>query len=232
LKPLEKSIVLIAAAAIFLCAAAVPSSSSPRIRILAPAEESFMGQEEILIIGSVQGEENGTEVRIMDNGRMLGTAPLKGSTFTFRAKLSDGRHEILFSISGVPPKTIKVFVGRQEGYRYHIARDGSSCSTCHPEADGNRFSVGFMQADMCSQCHDPIRDTKHVHGPVAAGSCTPCHDPHGSRYPKYLVSSGKELCLVCHIQTLSMKHVGGRENADCVKCHDPHGSDRDYQLRQ
>ncbi len=190
-----------------------------------------MGQEEILIIGSVEGAENGTVVQIRDNGNALGATPLKGSTFTYRAKLPEGRHEILFSLSGVGSRTIKVFVGRQEGYRYHIARDGSTCGTCHPEASQDRFEVGHMQADMCSQCHDSLRESRYVHGPVAAGSCTPCHDPHGSRYPKFLVSMGKELCLNCHSQNLSMKHVGERENANCVKCHDPHGSDKDYHLR-
>ena len=228
---MKKILIFLMAAAVCLSTAAV-SSSSPRIRILAPADESFMGLEEIIIIGSIEeGASNGKVVQISDNGRVLGAAPLRGSTFTFPAKLAEGRHEVAFSLSGAEPESIKLFVGRQGNYRYHMAREDSSCPTCHSEAGQNRFSVGHQQADICSQCHDPIGNSDYIHGPVAAGSCTPCHDPHGSRYGKFLVAAGKELCLVCHSQNLSMKHVGERKNADCVKCHDPHGSTRNYHLR-
>jgi len=228
---MKKIFISLVAAAILL-STATASLSLSQIRILAPAEESFLGLDGLLIIGRVEEGENGTTVEIRDNGKVLGVAPLKGNTFTYHAELDEGRHEIVFSISGVESKAIKVFVGRQEGYRYHIARDGSSCPTCHQEASLNKFTVGHLQVDMCSRCHDPIGNSDYyVHGPVAAGSCTPCHDPHGSRYEKFLVATGKELCLVCHSQNLSMKHVGERQNADCVKCHDPHSSSLNYMLR-
>ena len=48
---------------------------------------------------------------------------------------------------------------------------------------------------------------------------------------KFLVAVGKELCLVCHSQNLSMRHIEERQNADCVKCHDPHSSAKEYHLR-
>ncbi len=228
---MKKALIFLMVVVVFLSTAAVSSSSS-RIRILAPADESFLGLEEIIIIGSVEEEgSNGKAVQIRDNDRVLGAAPLRGNTFNFRAKLAEGRHEVAFSLPGVEPKSIILFVGRQGSYRYHMAREGSSCPTCHREADRNRFSIGHQQADICSQCHDPIGNSDYVHGPVAAGSCTPCHDPHGSRYRKFLVTAGKELCLDCHSQNLSRQHVEERQNADCVKCHDPHSSIRNYHLR-
>lgn len=205
-------------------------SSPPQIRLMAPAEESFLGTEGMLIIGQVEDGRTSGLVEVLDNGKTLGSANVLNGIFTYRVKLPEGRHEIAFSIPGVETKILKVFVGRQEGYRYHIKTEGESCGDCHNEASHHRYSVSSVQEDMCSQCHDTMGTGEYVHGPVAAGSCTPCHDPHGSRYPKFLVATGRELCLVCHSQSLSKKHTEERQNAQCVKCHDPHSSEKNYYL--
>jgi len=209
----------------------LPVLSSPGIHLLAPAEESFVGMEPILIIGQVEGANYPQKVQILDNGNIIGSVLIRGGTFTYRARLAEGRHEIVFKVPGLETKTVKIFVGRQEGYRYHIETTSDSCGDCHAEASRHLFSVGHMQEEICSKCHDPMGSSEYVHGPVAAGSCTPCHDPHGSRYEKFLVATGKELCLFCHSQNLSKKHVEERQNAQCVKCHDPHSSARNYHLR-
>ena len=214
---------------VFLTAAT--AFAAAQFQVLAPAEESFIGMDQILIIGKVEGINNAKMVEVSSNGKTMGFAPLQNGNFTFKTGLTDGRHEITLAASGVDRKTIKIFVGKQKGYRYHIEPDMGSCENCHPEAGAHVFKVQPMQGDLCKECHDPVDTKEFVHGPVAASSCTPCHDPHGSGYDKFLVAVGKELCLVCHSQNLSKRHIEERQNADCVKCHDPHSSVKEYHLR-
>ena len=205
--------------------------AAARFQILAPAEESFIGMEQVLIIGIVDGSSVAKMVEVSGNGKTMGFAPLQNGSFNYKTTLADGRHEITLSAPGVERKTVRIFVGKQEGYRYHIEPEVESCESCHARAGDHVFKVEPMEGDLCNECHDPMGTKKFVHGPVAASSCTPCHDPHGSRYDKFLVSLGKNLCLVCHSQNLSKKHVEERQNANCVRCHDPHGSDKEYHLR-
>ncbi len=219
--------------AIALAALLISSTvyAGAQFKVLAPAEESFIGMDQILIIGKVEGFNEAKMVEISSNGKAMGFAPLQNGNFTFKAVLAEGRHEITLAAPGIDRKTIKIFVGKQKGYRYHIEPDMEYCENCHPEAAANVFKVNPMQGDLCKECHDPVGTKEVVHGPVAASSCTPCHDPHGSRYDKFLVAVGKELCLACHSQNLSKKHIEERQNADCVKCHDPHSSTKEYHLR-
>ncbi|MDF1536909.1 MAG: cytochrome c3 family protein [bacterium] len=200
-------------------------------RILAPAEESFVGMEEVLIIGKVDGFSEAKMVEITDNGKTLGFAPLQKNSFVFRWKLGEGRHEVVLTAPDIDRKAIKVFVGKQKGYRYHIETGEGTCGECHAGAAKHDYAVPPMQEEICSKCHDAKGTKEFVHGPVAAASCSPCHDPHGSRFAGFLVATGKDLCLVCHSQNLSKKHIEERQNADCVKCHDPHSSDKNYHLR-
>jgi predicted CXXCH cytochrome family protein len=202
-----------------------------QFQILAPAEESFIGVGQVLIIGKVNGDSSAKTVEVSGNGKTMGFAPLQNGSFTFKAGLADGRHEINLAAPGVEKKTIKIFVGKQKGYRYHIELDIKYCENCHPGAGDHVFKEAPMQGDLCRECHDSVGTKEFVHGPVAAGSCTPCHDPHGSRYEHFLVAVGKELCLICHSQNLSKRHIQERRNADCVKCHDPHSSVKEYHLR-
>ena len=201
-----------------------------QFRLIAPAEESFLGMSDIIIIGKVEGFTEAKMVEIFDNGKTLGFAPLNMQVFTFNAKLPAGRHEIALAAPGVKRKTIKAFIGKQEGYQYHIEPNPSSCSECHPGSSKGEYKLPYLQGDLCAECHDRVSGGKFVHGPVAAGSCTPCHDPHGSRNEKFLAATGKELCLACHSQDMSTKHIEERANANCTKCHDPHSSAREFHL--
>jgi len=201
-------------------------------KVLAPAEEAFVGTGQLLIIGKVTGFNEAKMVEISDSGKTLGFVPLRNGTFSHRSVFAAGRHEITLAAPGVERKAIKIFVGKQKGYRYHIETNMEYCSNCHSGAADHAFDIEAVQSEICKQCHDdPMGAKDIVHGPVAAGSCSPCHDPHGSRYDKFLVAVGKELCLVCHSQNLSKRHIEERQNADCVKCHDPHSSVKEYHLR-
>ncbi len=218
--------------AIITILAAGLALAAAEFKVLAPAEEAFIGTGEILIIGKVIGFNEAKMVEISDNGKTLGFVPLRNGTFNHRSVFAAGRHEITLAAPGVERKAIKIFVGNQKGYRYHIETDMEYCSNCHSGAAEHVFDVEAVQSEICKQCHDdPMGAKDIVHGPVAAGSCSPCHDPHGSRYDNFLVAVGKELCLVCHSQNLSKRHIEERQNADCVKCHDPHSSAKEYHLR-
>ena len=223
--------ILASTVALIVLLTAAAALEAAEFKLLAPAEESFIGMYQVLIIGKVEGFNEAKMVEVSGNGKTMGIAPLQNGNFTFKAVLTDGRHEITLAAPGIDRKTIKIFVGKQKGYRYHIKPDMKYCDNCHPDAGANEFKVQPMQGDLCKKCHDPVGTEEVVHGPVAAGSCTPCHDPHGSRYDKFLVAVGKELCLVCHSQNLSKRHIEERRNADCVKCHDPHSSAKEYHLR-
>lgn len=205
--------------------------AAAEFQILAPAEESFIGMDQVLIIGKVNGFTDAKMVEISNNGKPMGFAPIQKGDFVFKTTLASGRNEITLTAPGVERKSIRVFVGKQKGYRYHTELGMEYCVNCHKGAVSKDYNVSSMEADLCEKCHDPMGTKEYVHGPVAAGSCTPCHDPHGSRYDNFLVAVGKELCLVCHSQNLSMRHIEERQNADCVKCHDPHSSAKEYHLR-
>jgi predicted CXXCH cytochrome family protein len=226
-----RKILCLAIVLITVLAASTLAFAAAEFKVLAPAEEAFISTGEILIIGKVIGFNEAKMVEISDSGKTLGFVPLRKGTFSYRSVFADGRHEITLAAPGVERKAIKIFVGKQKGYRYHIETDLEYCSNCHSGAADHVFDVEAVQSEICEQCHDPMGAKDIVHGPVAAGSCSPCHDPHGSRYDKFLVAVGKELCLVCHSQNLSKRHIEERQNADCVKCHDPHSSAKEYHLR-
>lgn len=220
---------IIASAA--LLSAGPDVSCGSRILILAPADESFIGMEQLLVIGKVSDGVNAGMVEVSDNKKTIGAIPIRGEAFVLKTHLAEGLHEIVFSVPDGETRTLRIFIGKQKGYRYHIKTDAASCSACHVEASKGRYRIGPMQAEICSKCHEPVGNSEFVHGPVAAGTCTPCHDPHGSRHENFLVATGKELCLTCHDQNFSKKHVEKKEDAQCIKCHDPHGSSKDYLLR-
>ena len=213
-----------------LLAAAVVQADKAVFRLLAPSEEAFLSGEDVLLIAKVEGFHEAKMVEILDNGKTIGFAPLKRGVMAYKVKLSEGRHELVLSAPDVRRQDIKIFRGKQDGYRYHIEKDLSACGTCHSRAGKGEYRMTNSQEEICLQCHDAVGTEKFIHGPVAAGSCVPCHDPHGSKNDYFLLSIGKELCLVCHSQNLSKTHIEKRGNAECTKCHDPHSSAKNYHL--
>lgn len=216
--------------AVVLPAAAHAQPDTAAFRLLAPSEEAFISVEDVLLIAKVEGFSQAKMVEIFDNGKAIGFAPLKKGVLAHRVKLSEGRHELVLSAPDIRKQNVKIFRGKQEGYRYHIERDLTSCGTCHSGAGEGEYRMSSAQEKVCLQCHDAVGTGDFIHGPVAAGSCSPCHDPHGSKDSHFLHTTGKELCMVCHSQNLSKEHIEERQNADCTKCHDPHSSAKNYHL--
>jgi len=122
-----------------------------------------------------------------------------------------------------------------------------SCLSCHDDKSDPRYAVKSPDTDSCFSCHAEQKtdwqSKKFTHGPVTLGKCTICHSPHGSMYPSNLYKPSWDLCVNCHIDKGSGKHVLGdsfsteghptRDKPDpvrigkelsCASCHNPHAS--------
>lgn len=228
---MKQTSTVIAVLTAFLLAAGPVMGAGASFRLMAPADEVFVSSSSVLIIAKVEGSTSASRAEIMDNRKTLGFAPIKGNTLAYIADLSPGRHEIVLAAPGVRRESVRVFVGQQDDYRYHVEKSLDDCGTCHESASRGFYERIIFQGELCAECHDPVDKGKLVHGPVAAGVCTPCHDPHGSRNGSFLVAAGRDLCLNCHSQNLSRNHIEKRRNVNCIKCHDPHSSENNYLLR-
>ena len=122
-----------------------------------------------------------------------------------------------------------------------------SCLSCHDPDSDPRYSVKRPDSDMCYECHlEQMKiwsSKKYVHGPINLGKCTICHEPHGSDYPDYLLNQSWDLCVSCHADSATGKHVLGDafstkghptrgypdplrkgEELTCASCHNSHAS--------
>ena len=122
-----------------------------------------------------------------------------------------------------------------------------SCLSCHDMDSAPIYSVKKPDTEVCFECHKEQKNDweskKYTHGPVTIGNCTICHSPHASDYPFNLYKSTWNLCVNCHVEKGSGKHVLGdsfsteghptRDRPDpvrigkelsCASCHDPHAS--------
>jgi len=108
------------------------------------------------------------------------------------------------------------------------------CHRCHdPHGSEHRMLVRSNPAkEHCLECHEPakILPGPHRHGPAGVGACIVCHEVHGSWHEKLLVQEGKELCRMCHDdtirQTAAFRHIHEpiEEGKECTACHDSHSS--------
>ena len=123
-----------------------------------------------------------------------------------------------------------------------------SCLTCHvPDAELG-YSVKKPDTEVCFNCHLEQKQDwtarKYIHGPVNTGNCAICHNPHASQNPFNLVKPSWDLCVSCHADKGTGRHIiAGYVYSDshptrgkpdplkkgkeltCASCHDPHASD-------
>ncbi len=122
-----------------------------------------------------------------------------------------------------------------------------SCLSCHDEKSDPKYSVKKPDSEVCFGCHieqkTDWQSKKFTHGPVTLGKCAICHSPHSSEYPANLYKSTWDLCVTCHADRGSGRHVLGdafsteghptRDKPDpvrigkqlsCASCHNPHAS--------
>ncbi len=103
---------------------------------------------------------------------------------------------------------------------------------------------GSTVAEACFRCHDGILSGAFKHGPADAGYCNLCHDPHASPYPAWLRKESWDLCVTCHAEKASGRHVVAgysigtshptKDRRDvsrpgkrmsCASCHEPHSAE-------
>lgn len=125
-----------------------------------------------------------------------------------------------------------------------------SCLSCHNPQAVPKYSVRKPDTKACFNCHLEQKELwysrKVVHGPFNTGKCAICHNPHASDFPFDLIKSTWNLCVSCHIEKGSGRHIVegyfpgpgifhptrgkpdplrlGKE-LSCASCHDPHASD-------
>ena len=128
-----------------------------------------------------------------------------------------------------------------------------SCVDCHDVHKGNASRGGAAiaaQTETCLRCHtQQAGPFTYPHGAIREEGCTACHNPHGSVNDKMLVARDANLCLRCHLATLTpgfniggFKSGGAHANAvgsrlsegTCwsAGCHeDVHGSNVNASIR-
>jgi predicted CXXCH cytochrome family protein len=123
-----------------------------------------------------------------------------------------------------------------------------ACLICHDSDAIPRYAVKKPEAQTCYTCHVEQEkgwtSKKYIHGPVSTGQCSICHNPHGSDHPSSLSKHTWDLCVQCHTEFGTGRHVLsgayskkghptrgkpdpvriGKE-LTCASCHDPHASD-------
>ena len=123
-----------------------------------------------------------------------------------------------------------------------------SCLSCHDENSKPIYVVEKPDSEVCFKCHLDEKklwlEKKYRHGPVTLGKCTICHNPHAERNAFNLYKRTWDLCVNCHFEMGSGRHILGdsfsqkghptKERDDpvrrgreltCASCHDPHASD-------
>ena len=129
-----------------------------------------------------------------------------------------------------------------------------SCLTCHKPQPGQGYTVSKPDTRACFSCHLDKKEKwypkKYLHGPFNTGKCAICHDPHASENPFNLIKDTWDLCVSCHIDKGSGRHIvrnfsvgyyhptrgkpdpsrPGRE-LSCSSCHNPHASDMSNLIR-
>lgn len=126
-----------------------------------------------------------------------------------------------------------------------------SCLSCHEPGALPKYSVSKPDTRICFSCHIKQKEKweakKYFHGPFNTGKCAICHNPHASDYPFTLMKSTWDLCVSCHIDKGSGRHILERymiysdtffhptrgvrdplrigKELTCASCHNSHASD-------
>ncbi len=136
----------------------------------------------------------------------------------------------------------------------HVPVKKWACFECHEITRGSdrKYAVRQPVSEVCYDCHgqkvSSWKSKKIMHGPTAVGQCTLCHDPHGSDWPAFTRMHPTDMCINCHVDMETGKHViagffgkghptrgvpdpfvPGKEFS-CAGCHNPHASDYDNIL--
>jgi predicted CXXCH cytochrome family protein len=197
----------------------------PAVQILAPSEGAVLPEGKFLVIGRSALEGKRVEVAVNDS--FAGKDTVDRGGFSVPVVLAPGKATIVARVGG-KEASVAVTVGGKPDYVVHPALE--KCSGCHPAGEKS-FRVQTPKDKVCYRCHQRKDRRKEVHGPMGAGECTACHDSHGSSHKALTVAEPQALCVLCHDQKSSEKHMKNSKGKPCVQCHDPHASDKPYHQK-
>lgn len=217
-----------ALAALFLLAgpSAAGGPPMPCLSVIAPGNGSALPPGKVLVIGTAKGEGL-SRVEIEVNGKGRTVADVRGDAFHALVPLSGGSNVIRVS-AGKASVSVAVTGEAKGGYRYH--EEVERCASCHDKG-GTGFAVRGPKDALCYRCHDRQDAGRNVHGPLGGGECTACHDPHGSMHAALTVARPETLCVSCHDQESSAKHLQESRGRRCTECHTPHSSEKTFLRR-
>ena len=196
--------------------------AAPVIEILAPENGAQVPQGKALVIGRVTGGYRSVEVDV--NGKVHHSALTTGGGFMATVYLMKGKNLLTVHVDGASAER-SVVASDTVTYRYHP--EVEKCAGCHGDT-ARGYLVTGRQDTVCYQCHDRKDGKKLVHGPLGGGECTSCHDPHGAMNASLTVAGAEGLCVKCHDQPHSQKHVRESRAVGCVTCHEPHSSSKAF----
>jgi len=196
---------------------------APAIEILAPAAGAVVPPGKVLVIGRAKGAgTSGVEIDV--NGTVHQKTVTTGGGFMASVYMLRGKNVLHIHADGASAERV-VVASDNVTYRYHPQAE--QCGGCHGETAGG-YVVSGRKDNVCYQCHDRKDGKKLVHGPLGGGDCTICHDPHGAMNPALTVAKAEGLCVKCHDQPGSQKHMKDSRGVACVSCHEPHSSDKTF----
>ncbi len=209
---------------IIVSAFLVAESGASTITIIHPRDGSTLPPAKYTLIGKVNGAKRG-KVKVYV-GRKKYLFKVNGSGVFFgEIDLRKGSWVTIVAPSG---DTVKVSYRVRRGATYRRHLDEAGCGDCH----NKDLSVQFPEDINCYSCHDRKDESKFVHGPIGGGACSICHDPHGSGRKSLLRAEVREMCVSCHDQESSKKHINAKKNRKCNRCHNPHGGNDQFFLER
>lgn len=212
-------------AALVLPPSGARATADANLRILAPADGSFLSSGKAVVIGK-RKDKAPAMVRIEVNGKLKQfTAAVNGGIHA-TVPLSPGKN-VLRLVAGPDHASVTVSAeGQGRPYRYHP--EVERCESCHGPK-GADYKPPGPAADLCYRCHRRRDREKYVHGPVGVGNCTACHDPHGSALAS--LQSNRRGCFDCHepFPGGGLVHKPASEGL-CNACHDPHSGQVPHRL--
>jgi len=195
----------------------------PCLSVIAPGNGASIPPGKTLVIGTAKGEGL-SRVEIEVNGKGRTAVEVTGGGFFAEVPISGGSNIIRVS-AGKASVAVAVTGDRQGRYRYH--EEAERCAACH-DRPANGYALPGQKDALCYRCHDRQDTGKVVHGPLGGGECTACHDPHGSMNVALTVTRPERLCVSCHDQESSTKHMQASRGRRCTECHEPHSSENAF----
>lgn len=246
MQQLSLKLVICAVASLFFTAASLQAAT---LRLLSPADHSFVEHEQIAVVASLEGGGVG-RVKAVVNGKAYVKEVPEGDgirTVCFGVTLASGLNRITVTAvgysGGAGPGELSVFLRSKlslakqlpppgfERYYFHLPAGEAACAACHRmEADLNDLYPGKPEDSPCYQCHQRKGKGAYRHKPVSAGACFSCHQVvPGKR--KYSIQKPEQTsCFLCHgtkqrLWDDKRVHHGPTALGNCSLCHDPHGSE-------